>query len=161
VVSHCSHLGCGIFNGRTGDSLWGIKWGNSMPLAVGELGAEHPQVEEPMLENSTCSGRRGRTQLYKWDGRVALPTLRRSCKEEDSYGRLTGARGFRIQTLQTAGAKGATGKMKSSAMSRIYYRQLGLLGRAVHEAALVCLGADERTIELEHHSPVSTPRSSR
>jgi hypothetical protein len=44
-----------------------------------------------------------------------------------------------------AGAKGASGKTKSGIVNRIYYTQLGLLDGAIHEAAIVYLGEDERT----------------
>jgi hypothetical protein len=95
------------------------------------------------------------------DARVALPTSRRSSREEVSYGRLVGARRLRTQTLQTAGAKGASGKKKSIIVNRVYYTQLGFLGGIIHEAAIVYLGADERTIESEHHRPVLAQRWSR
>jgi hypothetical protein len=70
----------------------GLKWGNCKPSTVGNSGAVHPQVDKPMLQTRTCSGRRGGTHLCVRDARVALPTLQRCCREEDSDGRIMGAR---------------------------------------------------------------------
>jgi hypothetical protein len=53
-----------------------------------------------------------------------------------------GLAGYRIQMLQTAGKEGVSNKMESIVVNRIYYRQLGLLGGAIHEASIVYLGAD-------------------
>jgi hypothetical protein len=56
-----------------------------------------------------------------------------------------------MQTLQTAGAKGAGSKTNFSIVNRVYCRQLGLLGGAIHAAAIVCLVAEERTMASQHH----------
>jgi hypothetical protein len=60
----------------------------------------------------------------------------------DGYWGLTG---ISIKTVQSAGAKLASGRTDVCTVNRVYYRQLRILGRATHEAAIVYLGADERT----------------